>query len=76
MSFMDGVRARVKGRGLRIVLPEGLEERAQRAAALLRDQELARPVLLGPADDIRARARRLDWRWTGSRYATLETISP
>jgi len=59
MSFMDDVRARVKGRGLRIVLPEGLEERAQRAALLLRDQELARPVLLGPEKDIRARAREL-----------------
>jgi len=37
----------VRGRGLRIVYPEGLEERALRAAALLRDQDLARPVLVG-----------------------------
>ncbi len=59
MGFMDDVRARVKGRGLRIVLPEGLEERAQRAAALLRDQELARPILLGAADAVRAKAASL-----------------
>jgi phosphate acetyltransferase len=57
MTFMDGVRARVKGRGLRIVLPEGLEERAQRAAALLREQDLAHPILLGPETDVRALAR-------------------
>ena len=66
MSFMDGVRQRVRGRGLRIVLPEGLEERAQRAAALLRDQELARPILLGPETDVRTTA--------GQRGLTLDGI--
>jgi len=56
LTFMDGVRERVKGRGVRVVLPEGVEERAQRAAALLRDQDLARPILLGPETDVRATA--------------------
>lgn len=53
---MDGVRQRVKGRGVRVVLPEGAEERAQRAAVLLRDQDLARPILLGPETDVRTTA--------------------
>jgi phosphate acetyltransferase len=57
MSFMDGVRERVRGRGVAIVLPEGLEERAQRAADQLREQDLARPILLGPEDDVRRQAR-------------------
>ena len=57
MTFMDGVRERVKGRGVRVVLPEGLEERAQRAAVLLRDQDLARPILVGSEEDARRRAR-------------------
>ena len=47
MDFMDEARSRVRGRGLRIVYPEGLEERALRAAAVLRDEDLARPVLIG-----------------------------
>jgi len=59
VTFMDGVRQRVKGRGVRVVLPEGVEERAQRAAVLLRDQALAQPVLLGPADALRAQAAKL-----------------
>jgi len=59
MSFMDGVRDRVRGRGLRIVLPEGQEERAQRAALLLRDQDLARPILLGAEEAVRAQAASL-----------------
>src|SRR5437762_4079003 len=58
MTFMDGVRERVRGRGVAIVLPEGLEERAQRAAVLLREQQLARPILLGPEEDIRSNARQ------------------
>ena len=71
MSFMDEARARVRGRGLRIVYPEGLEERALRAAALLRDQDLARPILVGSAKPrcARARARARACRWTASRCA-------
>jgi phosphate acetyltransferase len=58
-SFMDRMRERVKGRGRRIVLPEGEEERALRAAALLRDQGLAQPVLLGDRDGVARRASEL-----------------
>lgn len=58
MAFMDGVRQRVKGRGVRVVLPEGVEERAQRAAVLLRDGNLARPTLLGPEEEVRGGARQ------------------
>jgi phosphate acetyltransferase len=53
---MDDARSRVRGRGLRIAYADGLEERAIRAAALLRDQDLARPMLIGPADAISAQA--------------------
>jgi phosphate acetyltransferase len=59
MSFLGDARARAKGRGARIVLPEGTEERAIRAAALLRDADLARPVLLGREDELLARAKTL-----------------
>ena len=56
MSFMDQVRERVKGRDKRIVYPEGLEERAQRAAVLLKEGRLAQPVLVGGAAEVRSRA--------------------
>ena len=59
MTFMDEARSRVRGRGLRIVYPEGLEERTLRAAALLRDQDLARPVLVGSGPAVAARAHQL-----------------
>ncbi len=54
--FMETMRERVRGKGVRVVLPEGVEERAVRAAALLRDQRLVIPVLVGAAPAVAARA--------------------
>jgi phosphate acetyltransferase len=56
LTFMDGVRDRVRRRGLRVVFPEGREARALQAAALLRAAELVHPVLLGPRGEIAERA--------------------
>jgi phosphate acetyltransferase len=55
--FMEAVRERVRGKGARVVFPEGVEERPIRAAAILRDQALVKPVLLGTRAGIEERAR-------------------
>jgi len=60
MNLIEAARAQVRGRGARIVYPEGHDERAQRAAALLAAEGLARPTLLGPEDAIRAAAAARD----------------
>ena len=65
MSFMDDVSQRVRGKGQRIVFPEGLEERAERAAALLAERKLVRPILIGPEAEIRTRAGALGLSLTG-----------
>jgi phosphate acetyltransferase len=54
MSFLDTVKAKAKANPKRIVLPEGDEPRTVRAAAKIRDEALAVPVLLGNPDKIRA----------------------
>jgi phosphate acetyltransferase len=59
MSFMEGVYGAVKGKGAKVVYPEGLEERAIRAARWLVDQGLVVPVLVGPAAGIAEKARSL-----------------
>ena len=59
MSFMDDVYAKVKGKGSRVVYPEGLEERAIRAAGWLRDRDLVVPVLIGAPAAVREKARAL-----------------
>jgi len=68
---MDEARSRVRGRGLRIVYAEGLEERALRAAALLRDQDLARPLVVGSAPAVAARAAEL-----GLPLGGIEVLDP
>jgi phosphate acetyltransferase len=59
MSFMEQAYARVKGRGARVVYPEGVEERAIRAAAWLVERGLLAPVLVGQEAAVRARAKEL-----------------
>ena len=59
MGFMEQAYARVKGRGVRVVYAEGVEERAIRAAAWLVERGLARPVLVGDEGTVRARAKSL-----------------
>jgi len=46
------MRRRVRGKGKRIVYPEGAEERAVQAAAHVRDQNWAKPILLGNRTEI------------------------
>jgi phosphate acetyltransferase len=57
--FIEAIRTRVKGLNKRVVFPEGGEERALQAAARLRDQGLAKPVLIGTAASLRESARGL-----------------
>jgi len=52
------IRRARRGR-VRIVLPEGLDERILRAAEILVRREVADLVLLGPEAEVRARAERL-----------------
>jgi len=59
MGFMDDARARVRGKRMRIAYAEGTEERAIRAAGILRDQDLAAPILVGAAEEIARRAQEL-----------------
>ena len=59
MGFMEQAYARVKGRGVRVVYAEGVEERAIRAAAWLVEQELVKPALVGDEDAIRGKAKAL-----------------
>jgi malate dehydrogenase (oxaloacetate-decarboxylating)(NADP+) len=44
----------------RIVFPEGNEDKILRASQILADEQIAEPVLLGPTDEIRERADKLD----------------
>lgn len=57
MDIIASCKAAVKGRGLRVVLPEGEDERILRAAAEIAREDIARPIVL--ANDSHAVRERL-----------------
>jgi phosphate acetyltransferase len=53
MNFIDQVKTKAKANVKTIVLPEGDEPRTVQAAAILKAEGIARPILLGSPDAIR-----------------------
>ncbi len=56
MSFADRIRERARGGGVRLVLPEGEDDRVREAAGRLLDEELAGEVLLVGGEEAPSRA--------------------
>jgi phosphate acetyltransferase len=50
MSVIDEAKAKIKGRRLQLVMPEGEDERIRVAAARFRAEDLAEPVVFGVED--------------------------
>lgn len=72
MDIIASCRAAVKGRGLRVVLPEGEDERILAAAAEIAQEALARPIVLAAhVDAAQARLNAL-----GAAAGTVEILDP
>lgn len=56
--ILQRIRDRARAHRQRIVLAEGGDERIVRAAALIAAERLAEVILLGPAEEVRGRARQ------------------
>jgi phosphate acetyltransferase len=48
MTVIGEAKAKIKDRGLKLVMPEGEDERIRAAAARLKDERLAEPIVFGP----------------------------
>ena len=48
MTFRQELVQRAKGRGARILLPEGADPRVQAAARRLESEGIVEPILIGP----------------------------
>lgn len=59
MSVIDEAKARIRGRGLKLVMPEGEDERIRLAAEQLRAGDLADPVVFGAGDVPAATAQHI-----------------
>ncbi|EGJ28159.1 phosphate acetyltransferase [Streptococcus porcinus] len=58
-SLFGSLREKVVGKHVKIVFPEGNDERVVRAAARLKFEGLVEPIILGEADEIRALLTKL-----------------
>ena len=47
MDIIGGFREKARGKNLSVVLPEGRDERIIQAARRLKDEGIARPIVLG-----------------------------
>jgi phosphate acetyltransferase len=70
-DIVDACIARVRGRGKRLALPEGHDERIVAAARKLKDAAMAAPVVLGARAEIEAAAGR-----AGVSLEGIETLDP
>lgn len=60
MNFIDGVIAKAKTANKTIVLPEGTDERVLEAARVLTDEKIAKIILLGDEEEIKAKGVNLE----------------
>jgi len=72
MDIIASCKTAVKGRGLRVVLPEGEDERILAAAGEIAREALARPIVL--AGDVDAAQERL--RALGVAYGAVDILDP
>ena len=59
MDILAAAESALRGRNLRVVLPEAEDDRILRSAQLLSEKGLAQPILLGAPEQIETRARAL-----------------
>ncbi|MCH6268079.1 phosphate acetyltransferase [Neobacillus citreus] len=59
MDLFEGLKNKISGRGLKIVFPEGLDERIVRAAGRLAEENLLTPILVGNIEQVQAKAQEL-----------------
>ncbi len=54
MDIIGSYKKKVRGKGISVVFPEGRDERIIQAARILKDQDIAQPIVLGKPDQVKA----------------------
>ncbi len=71
MDIISRFAQRARGKGLCVVLPEGRDERIILAARRLKDEDIARPIVLGRPQQIESAIQK-----AGVKLDGIETINP
>ena len=67
MNLLEQIKENAKKHNMRIVLPEGLEERTLQAADQVIAEGIARVFLIGPPDKIKSLAKKYKLAKTGDK---------
>jgi phosphate acetyltransferase len=71
MDTVSCFKEKISGKGLSVVFPEGSDERIIQAARRLKDEAIARPLVLGKPEQIEAAVEK-----AGVNFDGIETIDP
>ena len=71
MDIIGRFREKARGKNLSVVLPEGRDKQIIQAARRLRDENIARPIVLGKPEQIEASTEK-----AGVNLDGIETINP
>jgi phosphate acetyltransferase len=71
MNIIDGFKAKARGKKLSVVLPEGRDERIIQAARILKDEDIACPIVLGNPGQLEAAMEK-----AGVSLDGIKTINP
>ena len=58
--FLDSMKTRIRGKNYRVLYADGTEESVLKAAAILRDEGLATPVVMSDPDELDKMAKKLN----------------
>ncbi|MEC1522007.1 phosphate acetyltransferase [Neobacillus niacini] len=58
-DLFEGLKQKLSGRDMKIVFPEGLDERIVRAASRLAEEKRLTPILIGNIEQVQAKAQEL-----------------
>ncbi|MDY3025125.1 phosphate acetyltransferase [Streptococcus pluranimalium] len=72
-SLFGGLREKIAGKHVKIVFPEGNDERVVRAAARLKFEGLVDPIILGKPDEVKALLAKLGFEDPKSQIIDPET---
>ncbi len=58
-DLFEGLKQKITGRNLKIVFPEGMDERILKAAGRLAEQQVVTPIIIGNIEQVQAKATEL-----------------
>ncbi len=71
MELFESLKSQIKGKDIKLVLPEGVEPRIIEAAVRLKKENLLKPILLGNPDKIKDVAKKI-----GQDLGDIEILDP